>query len=175
MSRGGIREDSLGCHVATAASLGNKGKSSLPHRLNSLILLQGAVICTAFERNGAYFSLSDDLKPIAGCVVATTSCNDLALENMEMWHGLVLGRGGFGHIGQSCELLELKKGKDQDLRFVKGKFYNVNADAVINKCSRFCNFDVDGAHSDLFDPEVACMIWHAASVDVTDDDLHWRT
>lgn len=163
--------DSLGCHVASNAALGSKGNCQLPRKLNSLILLQGAVGQLEYELHGAYYSLSLGLQPVAGPVIATTSCNDLALENMEMFYGPVLGRQGFGQIGHSCDYRILHRNFQDPLTLDKNMFYTVQADAVINECTKFLDIDLDGAHGDLYDPELAHVIWQAAAVDVSEDDL----
>lgn len=162
---------SLGCHVVTAAAIGRGPVGSLlPRKVNSMTLLQAAVPCVNYEDGGPYRPLSSTLNPVAGPVIATTSQSDMALYNMEIIYPDVLGREGFRGVPRKEERTLLNK-CDQELGFEKGKFYTVEADAVINATSGLLYVDLDGAHGDLLDVELQARVWEAIDTDVTDEDL----
>lgn len=150
---------SLGGHVCSAAALGGPGSHSLPRKIHSLALLQGALPGKSYARGGSYRPLASLLVPIAGSVVASTSQKDFALENYEMFHAKSLGRHGFLNLEPDKQTtLSIKKGKFGGLGLTKGKFHRLIADEVINETTNHLLIDVDGAHGDLFDEELMAAV-----------------
>lgn len=160
---------SLGAHVVTSAAIGCPPGSLLPHKLHSLTMLQPAVPVPHYEKGGPYRPLSSQLLPVAGPVIATTSQSDMALYNMEIFDGEVVGRQGFHGLGSESDTVVLQNNVVTPLGFKKGVFYTVKGDAVINATSSVAFVDLDGSHGDLLDPPLQMRIWEAMNVTGVND------
>lgn len=164
---------SLGAHAVTSAAIGRAPSGSLlPHKIHSVIMLQAAVPVTYYHMGGPYRPVSSQLLPVAGPVIATTSQTDMALYNMEVFEGEVVGRQGFSGLGADSDEVVLQDSVSSALGFQKKTFYTVKADAVVNERSGIAFVDLDGSHSDMLDAPLQARIWEAMNVgNITSADL----
>lgn len=187
---------SLGSHVVSSAAIGTKECSKLPRKIQSMVMLQAAVPVKHYENNGKYNSLLSKKKEVEGVLVATTSGTDMALKNMEIFEGNVLGRRGFSNsaagrhklsefieveiFGQSFSqklLPPFSPGKGWRLLdpapfLRKGHFFSISADSVINDVKKVLyrlRLDVTGSHNDLYDMKLQQMVWKTIDVGRDDD------
>jgi hypothetical protein len=166
---------SLGCHVmSSAAARGSPSAGDpewvFPHKLHSLVLLQGAVPSMAYKKPGAYRVLAEGSPVVAGPVIATTSQSDYALQTYELFKGKPLGRYGFPDLGEKCLILDMVAGVRTKLGFQNGCFHTIDADPVIKIDGPGDGLQVVGAHSDIFDMELVSCFWEAAETEADDKD-----
>lgn len=162
---------SLGCHVVCAAIAGAEGGSRHVRRpLHSLILIQGAMPCTAFSPTGCYPGLH---RRVAGVILVTHSSSDNAL-GWYMQHGpRALGAYGAaawrkGHDRCTPVALDLHVG-DASRRslatFRAGQLINLNASSVIRNDS-CATFNVVGSHMNFLQAPVLHAVWAAMATPV---------
>lgn len=162
---------SLGCHVVCAAIAGAAGGSRHVRRpLHSLILIQGAMPCTAFSPTGCYPGLH---RRVAGVILVTHSSSDNAL-GWYMQHG-PRALGAYGAAAW-------RKGRDQctpvalDLHtgdtsrrslaaFRAGQLINLNASSVIRNDS-CATINVVGSHMNFLQAPVLHAVWEAMATPV---------
>jgi hypothetical protein len=170
---------SFGCIVASAAVTGPPGSPGPRRKVDTLVLVQGAMslwsFCTSIpsrpERDGYFRRLiADEL--VRGAMIVTTSTHDRAVRVFYPLGAGVRGDvafddaglpvyGGIGTFGVRGSGIEIKDEQlnrvDEDYELRPGVVYNLNADAVIATSA-----GISGAHSDICHPEVARAVWRAA-------------
>ena len=171
---------SFGCIVVSATLAGSNGKGTLVRRVNSLVLVQGALslwsycsdIPVAPWRSGYFHSLIADRK-VAGPIVTTQSEFDTAVGTMYPLGAGVRDQidfapgelpkygalGTFGARGPGLEVVDMNMlPLNGSYKFEPGKIYNLESSEFICEGSGAGG----GAHSDIAKPEVAHAVWEAA-------------
>src|SRR5580704_11149056 len=178
-----ITGHSFGCIVGTSMITGPGGQQFLARPVDSLVLLQGAVSLWSFAvripaTNGVgYYNPILQRRAVAGPVVTTQSKYDRATG---VWYpaavGLVLADPSFGARSATTSNSPPKWGAigtwgiqgapandlsmevaNHEYAFEPGSVYNLQSDAFIRSGSGF-----EGAHGDIYGPEVAHTVWQAA-------------
>jgi pimeloyl-ACP methyl ester carboxylesterase len=170
---------SFGCIVASAAIAGPPGSPGPRRKMDTLVLVQGAMslwsFCTGIpsrpERDGYFRRLIGD-ELVRGPTIITTSTHDRAVRvfyplgagargdvafddaGLPVYGGI----GTFGVRGSGIEIEDEQLNRvDEDCELRPGVVYNLNADTVIATSA-----GISGAHSDICHPEVARAVWRAA-------------
>ena len=184
LAGGGVRVHlmghSFGAIVTSAIVGGPGGNSPLPIPVRSLVLVQGAMSLWSFarripiapERSG-YFHRIVDHACVAGPIVATRSHHDTALGRFYpiaagVARDMTVGvdeyprygaLGAFGARGLSVGVVDQPVLEVEGAyEFLPGTIHNLDASEVI--CD---GGGLSGAHSDIFDPEIAHAVWQAAT------------
>jgi pimeloyl-ACP methyl ester carboxylesterase len=170
---------SFGCIAASAAITGPPGSSGPRRKVDTLVLVQGAMslwsFCTGIpsrsERDGYFRRLIGD-ELVRGPTIVTTSTHDRAVRvfyplgagargdvafddtGLPVYGGI----GTFGVRGSGIEIEDEQLNRvDEDFELRPGVVYNLDANAVIATSA-----GISGAHSDICHPEVARAVWRAA-------------
>ena len=169
---------SFGCIAASAAVCGLAG-ATLPRRVHSLVLVQGALslwsCCDSLPgsptKAGYFRRLAGDV--VAGPIVTTRSEHDMAVgllyplaagvaRQVDFAPGSFPKYGGTGTFGLRGSGLEIEDLDVQGMSFAygfrPGRIYNVNCSRVIRDGA-----PPSGAHSDIAKPEVGHLVWAAAA------------
>ncbi len=172
---------SFGCIVMTAAAAGPKADASARRPVQSMVLVQGALSLWAYcesmlhsPGNPGYFNQLIKLARCEGPIATTQSQFDRAVGKAYPLAAGVAQQdsfanpndlprfGGVGSFGiQGIDAITTARmigGVGENYGFQGGRIYNLNADDVIS--GNHGQFD---AHSDIAHPEVAHVIWQAAS------------
>lgn len=183
---------SFGCIVVSACVAGPPGARTKPLPVDSLTLIQGALSLWAYcsnveqgiadsaqpSRGGTpgYFRPLIERRLVKGPIVTTQSTFDSAVGELYPWAAWWRGQvvmasnqepkpkygaiGAHGICGPGCETTEVEiQNARYDYGFQPGKIYNLDCSRII------CNGSgASGAHSDICHPEVAHLVWQAASV-----------
>ncbi|MEJ7606079.1 MAG: hypothetical protein WKF37_07380 [Bryobacteraceae bacterium] len=172
---------SFGCIVATGMAAGPAGASA-PPMVSSLVLVQGALSLWAYcgeipasPGNAGYFNPLIKNRAVTGPIVVTASQFDRAVrrayplaagiagqiafafgDELPTFGGLgVFGIQGLGNLAESGTMLPATA----TYHFAEGRVYNLESSNVISG-----DDGQQDAHSDIVHPEVAHVIWEAASV-----------
>ena len=171
---------SFGAIVTSAIVGGPGGNSPLPIPVRSLVLVQGAMSLWSFarripiapERSG-YFHRIVDHACVAGPIVATRSRHDTALGRFYpiaagVARDMTVGvdeyprygaLGTFGARGLNVGVVDQSVlDAEGAYEFLPGTIHNLDASDVIREGG-----GLSGAHSDIFDPEIAHAVWQAAT------------
>jgi hypothetical protein len=171
---------SFGCIVASAAIAGPPGGPDPGTRVDTLVLVQGAMslwsYCSEIPGQpgvpGYFHSIVRD-RLVSGPTVVTTSVHDRAVRvfypigagargdvdfgsprKLPVYGGI----GTFGLRGPGIEIEdESLERVDEHYRFQPGVVHNLDADRVITKMTGLM-----GAHSDICHSELARVVWRAA-------------
>lgn len=168
---------SFGCIAASAAACG-RDNAQLPHPLQSIVLVQGALSLWSCadklpgSNKPGYFRRLAVSGVVAGPIVTTRSEHDTAIGSLYPVAAGVArqvafapgelpkygGVGSFGLRGDGLHIEDLKAlSQDAVYDFYPGRIYNVNCDDVIREGG-----PPSGAHSDIAKPEVGHLVWAAA-------------
>jgi hypothetical protein len=173
---------SFGCIVVSSILGGPKAAQSLPRKVDSLVLLQGAVSLWSFgtEVHGkatpGYFNPCLERTAVRGPIVVSRSIHDHAVGRLYPWasavsladgsfaidednpplHGAI---GSFGIRGVQGATLRPMLDVTGTYGFEAGRIYNLESSKFIAKGD-----GVSGAHSDIDGPQVAHALWQAAIV-----------
>lgn len=157
---------SLGSHVVSSALVGpRRGGVSLPAKVHSVALVQGAVPANAYGAGKMYGSMLGHEGPVAGPVVATYSTRDGALWFYgRAYGGEPLGRVGADHKQPVAPRRLVMGGVNAtyDLGGSGGHMVNVDASAVVDEIEPGIAGKLVGSHSDVTDPPTTHLIWAAA-------------
>ena len=171
---------SFGCIVMSSVCNGSKDAPPLPHPIDSLALIQGAVSLWAFADaipstgGQGYFNSMVHRPAVQGPIVTTRSVHDTAVGT---WYPAAVSLvrqdpsfdvvnpalvkwgaiGAFGIQGYADAIDQPMQPETADYRFAPGKVYNLEASRFIKTMN-----GAQGAHSDIAGPEVAHAIWQAA-------------
>jgi hypothetical protein len=169
---------SFGCIVVSAMACGLQGSAIIPVR--SVVLVQGALSLWAYcasipkkKNKAGFFNRLLRENRVLGPIVTTQSEHDRAVGT---WYPLAAGSrrqivfaldlpkyggvGTFGIQGLEASTVNRKMGSAQeDYQFQPGRIYNLESSDYIRTGGGF-----SGAHSDIVHPEIAHVIWRAASV-----------
>jgi hypothetical protein len=170
---------SFGCIVASAMLAGWGDKNVLVRPVDSAVLVQGALsiwsYCSDIPAVGqpGYFRPLFDGKKIRGPIATTQSEHDTAVgrfypigagirRQVVFGPGELPKYGGLGTFGARGPGLDIVDGKmlrtDASYAFEAGKIYNLESSQFIKDGG-----GASGAHNDIAKPEVAHVIWEAAS------------
>lgn len=145
---------SLGTQVVSSALVGPaRDKPSLPAKVHSVALVQGAVSAGAYGEGEEYGSILGRNGLVLGPVVATYSSNDITLWFYgRMYNGEPLGRVGAGHEQpeRPRNQVVLEVDQDYDLGDEPGTMINVDASGAVRD------------HNDVTDRRMMHLIWAAA-------------
>jgi hypothetical protein len=173
---------SFGCIVVSSILGGPEAANPLPRKVDSLVLLQGAVSLWAFgtEVHGkarpGYFNPWVARSAVRGPIVVSRSIHDHAVGRLYPWasavsfadgsfeidednpplHGAI---GAFGIRGVQGATLRPMLDVTGSYGFEAGRIYNLESSQFIAKGG-----GVSGAHSDIDGPQVAHALWQAALV-----------
>lgn len=168
---------SFGCIVVSAAVAGPPAGAALPHPVDSLSLIQGALSLWSFSSSipfargkVGYFNHTLKNGLVRGTIITTSSSHDTAVgklyphavrvanqyllgDELPKYGGIgTFGAQGLGDIAEDLEM----QSTTHDYKFSPGRVYNLEASNTIKNGSGF-----SGAHSDIAHPEVAHAIWSA--------------
>lgn len=169
---------SFGCIVASAAIAGKPGSPGPRRKVDTLVLVQGAMSLWSFCKNipaqpgrDGYFHAIVRDKLVTGPTIVTTSVHDRAVR---LFYPIGAGARGdvafdlgklpvygaigtFGVRGPGIEIRDEQLERiGEDYRLLPGVVYNLNASSVIS-----ISKGISGAHSDICHPEVARAVWRA--------------
>jgi len=173
---------SFGCIVVSSILGGPKAANPLPRKVDSLVLLQGAVSLWAFgtEVHGkatpGYFNPWVARSAVRGPIVVSRSIHDHAVGRLYPWasavsfadgsfdvdddnpplHGAI---GTFGIRGVQGVTFRPMLDVTGAYGFEAGTIYNLESSQFIAKGD-----GVSGAHSDIDGPQVAHALWQAALI-----------
>ncbi|MGO4222405.1 hypothetical protein AB4Y64_11200 [Lysobacter sp. TAF61] len=165
--------------IAASASACGPANAKLPRRVQSVVLVQGALslwsCCDSLPdspRKAGYFRRLAAGDVVAGPIVTTRSEHDMAVGSLypvaagvarqvDFAPGAFPKYGGVGTFGLRGGGLEIVDLDVQDASFAygfkPGHIYNVNCNRVIREGG-----PPSGAHSDIARPEVGHLVWSAA-------------
>jgi hypothetical protein len=170
---------SFGCIVVSATIAGRPGDAPLPRGVDTLFLVQGALSLWSFcpdipfaRGTSGYFNRIVAQGLVRGPIVTTRSAFDTAVGKLyppaaEVRGQLTLdaklpkfgGVGSFGAQGLGAIATDEKiQPQSYQYEFEPKHMYNLDASAVIKNGGGF-----SGAHSDIAHPEVAHVMWQAAT------------
>ena len=156
-------------HVVNSALLGSPSTGNqLVRKVHTLALLQGAVPYDCYSKGGEYRAICSRFQPVAGPILVTHSQHDNALHFYRQFHGDALGhKGAHGAHPITSSFTNLME-RTHRYMFGEKRLYNLNADKYIDKKEGVLGIDVDGAHSDVFDPETLHCLYEAMRLDLPD-------
>jgi len=169
---------SFGCIVMSSVLGGPGGTTPLVRPIDSCVLVQGAMSLWSFANeippspgtSGYFRRIIDDAK-VSGPIVATTSKFDTAVGRLYPIAAGVAQQvafagppkygaiGEFGIHGVEGAAAQKLLPADENYQFEAKKLYNLESSNFIRKGS-----GLSGAHSDIDGPEVAHVIWQAATL-----------
>ena len=169
---------SFGCIVMSSVLGGPGGTAALVRPIDSCVLVQGAMSLWSFAQDipsspgtCGYFRRVIDEGRVSGSIVTTISKFDTAVGRLYpiaaglAWQVDFAGLPKYGAIGafgiHGVESVTTRKmlPTDENYQFKAGKIYNLESSDFIRKGS-----GLSGAHSDIDGPEVAHVIWQAATL-----------
>ena len=170
---------SFGAIIASAIVGGPGGSSGLPGPVHSLVLVQGAMSLWSFARQipiapekSGYFHRVVESACVAGPIVTTRSRHDTALGRFYpiaagVARDMTVGvdeyprygaLGAFGARGLDARVVDQRMlGVEGSYAFQPGTVHNLEASEIIRDGG-----GLSGAHSDVFEPEVAHAMLQAS-------------
>lgn len=154
---------SLGAIIVLAAAVGEDNVSSLPRKLHSILLMQGACPGNVVAKEGPYRNAVTDLEPVAGPILATVAFDDLALKATNIFRPVSIGRVGFEgtepYKTEDIHVERMKPGTRKSVASLRKRHcYNLISDEVISD------------HNEVDVKEIMDIFWNSATIEMEESD-----